>query len=146
MNISLGTCSDDPRVVSKSYHASVSFNGSLKNDCDIMNPTIRIAGSIGSVANCNYMYIPDFGRYYFITNIVSIANNLYEVSGKVDVLKSNASDIRASYGIANRNASNYDLYLDDGNFRLHANPTIVTKSFPDGFNFNNSSYLLMVSG
>lgn len=146
MTISLGKTPDDPRVIRKTFNTVASFSGSLKNDSSIITPTVRIAGNVGSVAGCNYMHIPEFGRYYFITNIVSIANNLYEVSGKVDVLKSNADDILASKALAYRSSGNYDLYLDDSNFKLHANPNIRTTSFPSGFDFTNSSFLLFAAG
>ena len=76
MTISLGKTPDDPRVIRKTFNTVASFSGSLKNDSSIIYPTVRIAGNVGSVAGCNYMHIPEFGRYYFITNIVSIANNL----------------------------------------------------------------------
>lgn len=146
MNITLGKCSDDPRVIDKKMSSLASYSGSLKNDCSIMRPTVRITGSISAVAGANYMYIPDFQRYYYITDIVSVANNVFEVSGRVDVLKSNAADIKGSNGIACRSATNYDLFLDDGNFKLHANPKIITHSFPAGFSYSHSTYLLMVSG
>lgn len=146
MTISLGKTPDDPRKINKAFNSVASYSGSLKNDSSIIRPTIRIAGNIGSVAGCNYMHIPEFGRYYFITDIVSIANNLFEVSGKVDVLKSNADDILKSPALAYRSSGNYDLYLDDSNFKLHANPVIRTTSFPSGFDFSNSSYLLFAAG
>ena len=146
MTISLGKTPDDPRTVKKTFNPVASYTGSLKNDSSIIRPTIRIAGNVGSVAGCNYMHIPEFGRYYYIIDIVSIANNLFEVVGKVDVLKSNADDILASKGLAYRSATNYDLYLDDSNFKLHNNPIIRTTSFPSGFDFSNSSYLLFVAG
>lgn len=146
MNISIGTTPDDPRVVDKSFSITASFSGSLKNDSGILKPTIRVTGNISSVAGCNYMHIPAFNRYYYITEINSVANNIFEISGKVDVLKSNAADIRASNGIACRNSYNYDLYLDDSNFKLHCNPKIVTKQFPGGFNYSDACYILMVAG
>lgn len=146
MNITLGKTNDDPRVVSKTMSGIASYSGSLKNDCSIMRPTVRISGNIGSVAGANYMHIPEFQRYYYITDIRSVANNLFEVTGRVDVLKSNEADIRASNGIACRSASNYDLYLDDGNFKLHSNPNIVTHSFPAGFTYTKTSYLLLCAG
>ena len=34
----------------------------------------------------NYCYISDFNRYYYIDDIVSIANNLWEISLDCDVL------------------------------------------------------------
>ena len=146
MNVNIGKTPDDPRVIDKTFTSVLSLSGSLKNDCSIMRPTIRCAGSAASIAACNYMYISEFQRYYYITDIVSIANNLFEVSGRVDVLKSNATDIKNSRGLAFRSSSNYDLYLDDSNFKLYSNPKIRTTSFPSGFNFSNSSYLLFCSG
>ena len=62
----------------------------LKDDCSIINPVIR-AETIP--ANANYMYISEWGRYYFVTNVSYITNKIKEFSLEVDVLASYKSAI-----------------------------------------------------
>ena len=79
---------------------------------DVMNPEIVIAYNV-SFIGANYMYIPKFGRYYFINNIEIENGNIMNISGHVDVLKSFWNSFKNSSCIAGRSTSNYDPYLDD---------------------------------
>lgn len=148
MNISVGKTSDDPRKIKKSFSSVASFSGQLKNESSIKNPVILVQGNISSVASCNYMHIPAFDRYYYLSDCVSISNSLFELRGTEDVLMSNANDILQSFAIAKRSSSNYDLYLDDGNFKLKSNPIVVTHAFPNAIpcSASDSCFLLMCTG
>jgi hypothetical protein len=63
------------------------------------------------------MYIPEFGRYYHITNIVGVAGGKKEVYGHVDVLMTYDAQIRACRVIAERSTNQQNAYLHD-NMRL----------------------------
>lgn len=61
----------------------------LKFPTDILNPTIRITDQLESgVLDCNYAYIKDFGRYYFISNITIFNNETIDIYLTVDVMMS----------------------------------------------------------
>lgn len=64
----------------------------LKGGCDMLNPTWIINNE--NVPASNYAYFNN--RYYFITGISSIRNNLVEITGRVDVLASWQADILAT--------------------------------------------------
>lgn len=77
----------------------------IKNGCSVTNPLIEL--SYEGKPPFNYFYIPDFGRYYYITGM-DFVEGLWLVSGKVDVLNSFRSSILASrakilYAQTNRN-------------------------------------------
>lgn len=57
----------------------------LKNDCSVINPIFQTS-TVPITAN--YFYIPDFGRYYFLSNIVQISYSIWEFTLEVDVLAS----------------------------------------------------------
>ena len=116
-----------------------------RGECSILYPEIEIA--IDTIpATANYMYIEDFGRYYFIDEIVSVRTGLVRIRGTVDPLTSFATQLRQCSGIVHRAeiANAYNTYLDDGAFRTYANPTIRTLEFPSGF--NTWEYLLAIAG
>ena len=81
--------------------ASYTLTGTLKNNTSIINPTIRVEVN-SDIVNCNYAYIPEFSRYYFIRDIVNVSNNLWEISMHCDVLSSFWNEIKTNSAILNR--------------------------------------------
>lgn len=97
----------------KSLTNGVTISGSLRSECDILNPVIEFTG-IGVDIPYNYCYIPTFKRYYFITEARSIRNNILELSMHVDVLQSWADKILNQYAIIKRNEYiNNKKFVDD---------------------------------
>lgn len=116
-----------------------------RGECSLLYPEVEVElASVPTAAN--YMYITEFGRYYFIDEIVVVRTGLYRIRGTVDPLTSFATQLRACSGIVHRAESDqaYNTYLDDGAFRTYANPEIRTLNFPSGF--NTWEYLLALSG
>ena len=119
-------------------------SGTLKEDTSILAPTILIQCDISNFTLCNYMYIPEFNRYYFITDIVSVNTDLVEFSGRVDVLTTYKDYIKSNNAIVRRQENSWNLYLNDGSFKVYQNPTILTKAFPSGF--TSQEFVLAVAG
>ena len=120
------------------------ISGTLRDDCSIVDPVIKIESITNfSLASCNYAYISEFGRYYYITNIVC-TGKLYELHMHCDVLMSFKSQIRGNSAVIARNESSYNLYLADGVFKTYANPHYQIKKFPSGF--SGFHYVLTISG
>lgn len=82
----------------------------LKENCGMLTPTLIISTNI---VNKNYVYIPLFTRYYFITNITRLDNNRVEIMCKCDVLMSFKEDITTLKVIATRSSNKYNQYLID---------------------------------
>lgn len=72
----------------------------LKNGSSIEDPVLYMTHDADLFA-MNYVYIPDFGRYYFISGR-EIAEHTEYITCHVDVLKTYANDIKNSNGIATR--------------------------------------------
>ena len=86
MTIKLYTNYSDKNHVDKSIRQQgTDISGTLKEDCSIVDPVIKIESIQGfNISTCNYAYISEFGRYYYITNIVCIGK-LYELHMHCDV-------------------------------------------------------------
>lgn len=82
----------------------------LKENCGMLTPTLIITTNI---LNKNYVYIPLFERYYFITNITRLDNKRVEIACKCDVLMSFKEDIANLKVIATRSSNKYNQYLTD---------------------------------
>lgn len=93
LTVSLLSTSDDPRVVSKTTTAIAAVTAKPTEDCSVLYPRL-ILHYAGALVGVNYMYISDFGRYYFIDNIKILPGNQIEIAGSVDVLKTYDSAIR----------------------------------------------------
>lgn len=109
------------------------MTGTLRENCSVIDPVIKVEGTVGSnLTTCNYAYISEFGRYYYITNIVCVGN-LFEVHMHVDVLMSYRGDIRTNSAVISRQENNYNLYLQDGVFKTYSQPHYEIKQFGTGF-------------
>lgn len=151
MNIVLSRYTNERNAVSKDVTAITTLSGDLKNECDIIDPVIQIEIPAGTpqatlVYNCNYAYIADFGRYYFITGIKGIAKGIIEISLHVDVLYSWKTQILAqSCIVARQEKSDYAcLHLSDSYIRTYNDPYHLTKEFPTGF--STTKFILAVAG
>lgn len=62
------------------------YSGTLRESSSIINPVITVEEPTSALVGYNYCYIAAWNRYYFITDIVSVTNSLWEISMRVDVL------------------------------------------------------------
>ena len=130
--------------VSKSVDNILTVSGTLKEDTSIIDPVIKIECELSNVTGCNYISVPAFGRSYFVTNIRSIRNGLVEFACHVDVLSSFATSIRSNTAIIKRQENSWNLYLNDGSFKIYQNPNVLTKAFPSGF--TTQEFVLAIAG
>lgn len=109
--------------------ASVTF----KNAKDIDNPTFVLnLDTLAEYPNYNYMYLVDVGNYYWITSIVSVRANVWEITAVMDVLATYKTSILATscfveYGF-NTDASGATYRLQDTRQNISQVPTISTVS------------------
>lgn len=114
-----------------------------KSNTDILHPTVILGGSL---PKANYLYIPTFGRYYFIKNMkVDSGRNVIEIECDVDVLMSYADSLSQLQCVVARQENEYNTYLADSSFLAYSYPSIVQKAFPNGFT-NQSHLILTVAG
>ena len=141
-NILIQQNKSDDNKLTKDVVTLGTMTGNLKAGTSILSPIILFTGSLPT--NANYMTIDTFGRKYFITDIRSVGNNLYEVSAKVDVLSTYANSIKNCRGIIARQENKWNLYIDDGSFKVYQYPENTIKLFPNGF--TNYEFVLAVAG
>ena len=144
MNIILYQNISEYNAVNKSIQELVTLTGTLREESSIIDPIITISDIDRYVGSMNYAYIPDFNRYYIITNIESVNSNLWRVSFHVDVLFTYRAQIKSNSAIIERNENQYDLKLNDGLFKTQQNPRIAQFPFPSGFNTWN--FVLAIAG
>lgn len=149
MQINLFTCNAERNRVNKSNYISNRFvlEGSLRKATSALNIEIDIEKTNPLLYKYNYMYIEEFGRYYFIDDIVSVRNRLWTIHATVDVLMSFSSDILSTECIIDKveNENTANLYLDDGSFVMDSRKYNEVKEFPNGLN-ETGQYILICAG
>lgn len=103
MNINLYTLSKRENSTLQPSGSGTQLACTLKNDTSVVSPAVLI--DFADQANpqphiFNYAYIPDFGRYYFISDVRAVRGHLWEYSLKCDVLATYKSQI-----------GNWDMYI-----------------------------------
>lgn len=81
----------------------------LKENTSIERPTFILSGPLP-----NYNYAEFDGRYYYVDDIVSIAQDIYELSCSIDYLATYKSEIGNYNCFVERSSSNYNIYINDG--------------------------------
>lgn len=143
-DISLQINNSEPERVYKMLSPILTVSGELKSETSLIDPIIIIECDMKEVVNCNYMTIPVFKRSYFVNNIRSIRSGLVEFSCHCDVLSSFAEQILENTAIIRRQQEQWNLYLNDGSFKVYQNPIVLTKAFPAGF--TTQEIVLAVAG
>ena len=137
--------SDKHEVDKRITQVGNDVTGTLRNDSPIIDPVILIEDfNSFNPATCNYAYISEFGRYYYVTEIIVTSDKLYEIHMHVDVLMSFKSGIRSNRAVIARQQKVFDYYLNDGVFKCKAYPKFDIYSFPTGF--TGYHYVLTVAG
>ena len=148
MTIELYQNFSESNKIDKNISKIASVTGSLRNGSSIINPTFTINASNINIILVNYIYVVEWNRYYFVTDVVSIKNSLWQFSCHVDVLTTYKEGIRNLSGIIARQEYLYNLYLDDDKFLVNAQRQYVTKAFPNRVAPGNTgnSFILTIAG
>jgi hypothetical protein len=94
----------------------------------------------------NYAYILEFDRYYYISDIMSIRNGVWDVSMVCDVLRSFEGSIRnASAILESTEQTGQETYLPGDTWKATAKTKTDIVTFPNGL-LNSGEYILITSG
>ena len=136
--------SSEKNKINKSISRELTMDGNLRDECSVINPTILVEHS--NLSNYNYVYIPEFKRYYFITEMTIVRNNLWRISLKVDVLESFKFNIlNLSCIVDKQQYENYGNNIDDGSYINKADSFVEIANYPNGFN-SNGEFILITAG
>ena len=136
----------DMKVVTKNIETLTTLTGTLRENCSVINPVITVESINNSIAaRCNYAKIAQFGRYYYVTDII-FTGLLYEIHMHVDVLMTYKDGIRQQNAVVARQEATYNMYLDDGWFMSYQNPYIQTKVFSNPTPFETQEFVLVIAG
>ena len=135
---------DPKNKINKSLSSVYSITGNLRNESDVVNPTILVESNIP--INGNYAYIELFQRYYFVTEMRQIRTGLWEIHLHTDVLKTFSEGILGSPCIVARSYDTFNLYLNDELYKADCRTLSFTRAFPHGFDTDNIRFIVSLLG
>lgn len=121
-------------------------NVHIKENTNILNPIIEIAYN-SLYATANYMYVPEWHRYYHLEPPTVGAQRMF-FQGSVDVLYTYRTGIRNINAIIERqeDKNNGKLYMSDKAFKSEVRKIISTRKLSGAFDKGHSSYILTTGG
>lgn len=145
MNIKLYRNESNNNVLNKKITLINEYNILLKDNVDVYRPIIKIKTEL--LNNCNYVFIQDFNRYYYVVNKRSINIEIIELTLECDVLMSFREQILNLKCIIDKqeNINLGNKYYDDNSLISLSKEFIESYNFNNGFN-ENGEFILITAG
>ena len=144
MDITLYQTLSERERINKVLGSYIAMTGTLRGESSVINPSFLIEYS--NPSDYNYCYIPSFGRYYFITNITSVRNNIWRIDCSVDVLMSFRNEILNLEVIVSQDSlPDAECYMDGEVWKSTVKTKTDIINFPNGL-LDSGEYILITSG
>lgn len=131
-----------PNTVNKQLGDFTAIEGDLRQTFDVLRPTVTLRKQ--PRPTFNYCYIPSLGRYYFVERVSFEGNNAYELSLRVDVLKTYESEILAATGRVTE-SDNPDPYISNRETVYKRTPNFEKVPFANTGLLNETGGIIMVT-
>lgn len=148
MQIILGNCSADPKVLDKRryFTGQSTVNVQIYDNCSLEFPRLKMRTS--ELRGKNYAYIPDWDAYYYVGNAEVLNGDMCVLPLSKDYLTSSADAIlQLNVSVGRSQSKRADFAVDSGIITSVKN-TVYTFQF-DASPFNVSGgyqYVLAVVG
>lgn len=113
-----------------------SYSCVLKEASSIANPSIILDVGTGSDPSWNYAYIPQFDRYYYVTDWTWVQNRLWMATLSTDILATFKDDIGNSDLYILRSSADFDGAIIDNYYPSKVNSVFTQVTTPSPFKTN----------
>ena len=122
----------------------VNDNGTLVTDND---GNYVIWSYLSQIVTANYARIPEFDRYYYITNITVVSSRLFLIDMRSDPIMSFRQEILALSPVISRYEHSTNFYLPDPMAKLSARTSYmrIVSSGSNPFSISQSNWTFMLS-
>lgn len=152
MTITLYKVSCAPNTVDKTEFLSDEYSLTQcrpNEPCDILSPSI-VLSYVTNLETYNYVYIPEFHRYYFITGISLLSGKRAVINCAVDVLHTYHADIKNCNGTIIRAEKPKSRNMHDGKYpiidKMESTSTLWPPALSPFTAANGWNYVLTVVG
>lgn len=121
------------RTVQKSLTVIKNVTGYLRDETSISNPSILIdtTGEGNYILQCNYVYVENLQRYYYIRSIDFVRKNLWRINLHIDVLMSYKDKIADLRCLISRSSSEWFSRIPNSELVLSSSPIIDVDEIPN---------------
>lgn len=130
-------------VVHKNKSQIRNMTGEIKENCMMEKVTINVT-YFADYYKCNYAYIPEFHRFYYI-NLAVIEGNMVRLIMKSDALSSFYDGYKNSKIIARRSSSSVNPNIPDNASPFKPQPKIIHRKTQFGFTPSSSGYCYVLT-
>ena len=146
MDLVLYVNSSEKQAINKIISSGETLTGALRDESSVINPSFLIQHA--NPSGYNYCYISEFGRYYFITDIVSVRTNLWRINCTVDVLmsfKTQILNLNVTVSDVSSGESPDETYMNGDQWQTTVKTKTDIVSFSNGL-LDSGEYILITSG
>lgn len=143
MEIILYNNKSEKNKIGKDITLVATLTGSIKEPSSLIRPSIVIEYSDPTAFN--YVYISQFGRYYYVSDVNILNTNILMISLVVDVLESFKTSILSQHVIIDKNQNVFSNYLPDSNLLTLVKTKTDIINFNNGF-LDNGEFILITAG
>lgn len=141
MQILLYNNSSPRNKITKALAQVGTLAGTLRDETNIVSPTIRISGAV--FPDFNYAQIPDFNRYYYLKDVRSVRSGIWDISLQSDPLMS--FNLSSASGVVIESELIGNNYLDHRHFIRSVKSKTDIVTFPSGL-LDTGEYILITAG
>lgn len=132
-----------PNTINKTLTPLGTLNVALRPELNVHNPTLKIQMP-PNMYGFNYVYIEEFGKYYFVDNVRYIGGQTYLLALSLDVLQTYKDVILQSTAlIVESDNANRDLSVNSNVFNVFPKTDIL--HFPFSKLFDKEGSIIMVT-
>ena len=119
--------------------SGTSYTVNLKSGTSYLSPTLLLEIS----GKPDYNYFTFEGWYYFVTDIISVRNDLWEISGRADGLAITKAEILASTQFVSYSSLSGGTFLADTRIPLLKSATVSKAATTMNFLFNTTGFYVV---
>lgn len=127
MQITLYKNYSDSIVVNKNIEPIKTVNAQFLQTTDIVHPNFII----DTVLTCNYCYVEDLNRYYYVMDAIVLDGRRTQLICEVDVLMTYKPEILQSKQQIVRQENEYNMYLQDPAITVNSTVSRQIKNFSE---------------
>lgn len=144
MNVTLMKNSSDRKVLDKQLTTVTTVNANPLEDCSLITPRLVLRYN-ANIELINFMYIPEFKRYYFAKCTVQPGGQI-EITGEIDYLTTYNSAIKATKVLLDRTSTEKlsNLFFADEKIRKYAYQRVQNVLFPNN-PLNRDGYCVLIT-
>lgn len=144
MNVTLMKNSSDRKALDKTLTTITAVTANPLEDCDILKPRLVLRYN-ANIELINFMYIPEFQRYYFANCTVQPGGQI-EITGEIDYLTTYNSAIKNTKVLLDRTSTEKlsNLFFADEKIRKYAYQRTQNVLFPNN-PLNRDGYCVLIT-